>query len=101
MVFEKTDGRCHVCGVKLEINNFHADHVKAHITGGEHAEHNYLPGCSTCNNLRWHHSPEEIQIMFKMGRWLKTQLSKDNEKSLELANQFVKHEMALRKKRNI
>ena len=99
LILAKTDSRCHVCGVELEINNFHADHVKAHITGGEHAGHNYLPSCSTCNNLRWHHSPEEIQIMFKMGRWLKTQLSKNNVKSLELANQFVQHEMKLRKKR--
>lgn len=100
LVLAKTDSRCHVCGIEVVLNNFHADHVKAHITGGEHAEHNYLPSCSTCNNLRWHYSPEEIQVMLKLGRWLKSQLTKDNEQSLELANQFVKHEMALRAKRS-
>ncbi len=60
LVLAKTDGRCHVCGIELELNNFHADHVKSHITGGVHAENNYLPSCSTCNNLRWHYSSEEI-----------------------------------------
>ncbi len=33
-ILAKTDGRCHVCGIDLELNNFHADHVKSHITGG-------------------------------------------------------------------
>jgi hypothetical protein len=37
----KTDGRCHVCGIEIELNNFHADHVKAHIAGGLHPENNY------------------------------------------------------------
>ena len=37
-ILAKTDGRCHVCGVELETNKFHADHVKSHITGGLHDE---------------------------------------------------------------
>lgn len=100
-VLAKTDGRCHVCGIELELNNFHADHVKSHITGGVHAENNYLPSCSTCNNLRWHYSPEEIQIIMKLGRWLKTKMLGDTDESLSLANQFVKHDMQLRKKRKL
>jgi hypothetical protein len=101
LVFDKTNGRCHICGIELQLSNFHADHVKSHISGGLHAENNYLPGCSTCNNLRWHYSPEEIQIIMKMGRWLKTKLLDESEESLSLANQFVRHEMALRKRRKI
>ncbi len=97
LVLSKTDGRCHVCGV--ELTTFHADHVKAHITGGVHAENNYLPSCATCNNLRWHYSSEEIQIILKLGRWLKTELLSDTPKALEMANDFVKHEMSLRKRR--
>jgi hypothetical protein len=27
-IFDKTDGLCHVCGIKLEIDSFQADHVK-------------------------------------------------------------------------
>src|SRR5215210_5376567 len=49
LVLDKTGGRCHVCGIELEINNFHADHVKPHITGGLHDVNNFLPSCSTCN----------------------------------------------------
>lgn len=98
-VWAKTDGRCHVCGIEIELNNFHADHVKSHITGGVHAENNYLPSCSICNNLRWHYSSEEVQLIMKMGRWLKTKLVEDSEESLSLANQFVKDDMALRRKR--
>ena len=99
LVLDKTGGRCHVCGIELEINNFHADHVKPHITGGLHDVNNFLPGCSTCNNLRWHHSSEEIQIIMKLGRWLKTKIISDEDEGLLLANAFIKHEMGLRKKR--
>jgi 5-methylcytosine-specific restriction endonuclease McrA len=98
-VLAKTDGRCHLCGIKLELNNFHADHVESHISGGVHAENNYLASCSTCNNLRWHYSSEEIQVIMKLGRWLKTKLLEETEESLSLANQFVKHDMSLRKRR--
>ena len=101
LVFDKTNGRCHICGIELQLSNFHADHVKTHISGGLHAENNYLPSCSTCNNLRWHYSPEEIQIIMKMGRWLKTKLLDESEESLSLAKKFVSHEMALRKRRKI
>jgi hypothetical protein len=37
-VLSKTAGRCHVCGIELETNNFQADHVKSHISGGVHDE---------------------------------------------------------------
>ena len=99
-VLAKTDGRCHVCGIELEVTSFHADHVKSHISGGAHAESNYLPSCSTCNNLRWHYSSEEIQVIMKLGRWLKSKIINDEE-GLLLANQFVNHDMALRKRRKV
>ena len=88
-VLAKTDGRCHICGIEIELDNFNADHVKSHITGGVHAENNYLPSCSTCNNLRWHYSSEEIQIILKLGRWLKTKIVNDDEEGLKLAKAFV------------
>lgn len=100
-VYAKTDGRCHVCGIEVDLNHFQADHVKSHITGGLHAENNYLPSCSTCNNLRWHYSAEEIQVIMKLGRWLKTELLNETETSLLIANRFVKHEISLRKKRKV
>jgi hypothetical protein len=35
----------------------------------------------------------------KLGRWLKTKLLDETEMSAAIANQFMKHEMSLRKKR--
>ena len=99
LVLAKTNYRCHVCGIEVDITDFHADHVISHISGGDHNENNYLPSCSTCNNLRWHYSSEEIQVIMKLGRWLKSKITNEDEEGLLLANQFVKHDMALRKKR--
>lgn len=98
-VLAKTDSRCHICGIELELKGFHADHVKPHSSGGNHAENNYLASCSTCNILRKNYSPEEIQVVFKLGVWAKSKVLDKSELSLEIANEFVKHDMKLRKKR--
>lgn len=99
LILSKTDSRCHICGTKLDSTNFQADHVQSHSSGGNHAENNYLPSCFTCNNYRWHYSSEEIQIILKLGVWLKTKITSDVEVGKELANRFVKHEMSVRKRR--
>jgi len=65
-IFDKTDGLCHVCGIKLEIDSFQADHVKPFSTGGIDIVDNFLPACSQCNNYRWDYSPEEMQWILKM-----------------------------------
>ena len=98
-VLSKTDGHCHICGLVLSVNDFQADHVKAHSMGGMHTENNYLPSCSTCNNYRWHYSSEEIQVILKLGVWAKTKIINDAVFGLEIANQFVKYEMGVRKRR--
>src|SRR6187455_2389491 len=54
LILEKTNSRCHVCGIEIGLIGFHADHVKTHIAGGEHNVNNYLPSCQTCNSYRWH-----------------------------------------------
>ena len=64
-------------------------------SGGAHQENNYLPSCGTCNNYRWHYSPEEVQLILKLGSWLKTKITSDP----ALAGSFIKHELALRKRR--
>jgi hypothetical protein len=99
LILSKTDSRCHICGTTLDSTNFQADHVQSHSSGGVHAENNYLPSCFTCNNYRWHYSSEEIQIILKLGVWLKTKITRDSLSGVELANQFVKHEMSVRKRR--
>ena len=99
VVLAKTDAYCHICGIAVTIDAFQADHVKAHCLGGEHAENNYLPSCSTCNNYRWHYTPEEIQIILKLGVWAKTKMMNDSDLGLTMANEFVKYEMGLRQRR--
>lgn len=99
-VLQKTDGYCHICGIELAESKFHADHVKSHCMGGEHIENNYLPSCATCNNLRWHYGPEEIQVILKLGVWAKSVIVKDQNLGLAIANKFVMHDMKLRKDRN-
>lgn len=99
LVLNKTDSRCHICGVELSINNFQADHVKSHSSGGLHAENNYLPSCSTCNNYRWHYTSEEIQIILRLGVWAKTKMVNDPSFGLDIANAFVRYEMGVRKRK--
>lgn len=98
-ILEKTNSRCHVCGIEIDLDGFHADHVKAHISGGEHNENNYLPSCQTCNSYRWHFASEELQIILKLGVWTKGQMLRETELGSEIANEFVKHEMKVRKRR--
>ena len=99
LILAKTNSRCHVCGIEIEISGFHADHVKTHSSGGEHQENNYLPSCQTCNSYRWHFAPEELQIILKLGVWAKGKILSDPQFGLDIANEFVKHEITVRKKR--
>ena len=99
LILEKTNSRCHVCGIELDAQSFQADHIKIHSSGSEHKENNYLPSCQTCNRYRWHFASEEMQIILKLGVWAKGQLLKESELGLEIANGFVKHEMKIRKAR--
>ena len=101
LILSKTDGRCHICGVEVDSKSFQADHVQSHSAGGTHAENNYLPSCFTCNNYRWHYSSEEIQIILRLGVWLKTKITSDSVSGGELPNQFVKYEMGVRKRRKV
>ena len=66
LVFDKTAGRCHICGGKI-VGPWQADHVFPHSTGGVHAAENYLPAHTLCNNYRWDYSSEEFQEILKLG----------------------------------
>ena len=35
-VLGKTGGRCHICGGTINANDWQADHILAHSTGGKH-----------------------------------------------------------------
>ncbi len=98
-IFDKTDGRCHVCGGAIDINEFEADHVKNHTSGGLCNEENFLPSCGACNNYRWHYSPEELQWILKIGIWAKTQIAKETDIGKDLTDKFLKHESNREKRR--
>jgi hypothetical protein len=73
-IFAKTGGRCHLCGGDSGGGKLVADHVFAHAAGGEHAIHNYLAAHGLCNRYRWHYSPEELQLILKLGVWARKQM---------------------------
>lgn len=92
-IYDKTDGLCHVCGMKLEIDNIQADHVKPFSTGGDDIVDNFLPACSQCNNYRWDYSSEEIQWILKLGVWFKTEIQRKSKEGLEVLPKFIKDEI--------
>lgn len=57
-IFAKTDGRCHICGKRLCINNhgkngrrgaWHIEHSRPRSKGGSDHLNNLLPACIDCN----------------------------------------------------
>lgn len=91
-VLSKTGGLCHICGGKID-GAWAADHVLAHANGGEHAVNNYLPAHDLCNNYRWFYGTEEFQWVLKLGVWLRTRIEKQDRRAIDLAEDFVRHEM--------
>ena len=83
IVFQKTGGRCHICGIQL-TDNWCADHILAHIKGGKHDSENYLPAYWACNRLRWFYEPEEIQKIMRLGTYANTEIIKGSQLGMAL-----------------
>jgi hypothetical protein len=98
-VLAKTEGRCHVCGVDLNVEDFEADHVQPHSTGGVGDISNFLAACHHCNNYRWDYLPEELQWILKLGIWMKTQIEFETAIGVSTANQFAEHEIQRERRR--
>jgi 5-methylcytosine-specific restriction endonuclease McrA len=90
-VLATTDGRCHICGGKID-GPWQADHVLAHSGGGLGNPENYLPAHAVCNNYRWDYLAEEFQIILKLGVWARTQIETGTAVGNEIARKFVSHE---------
>jgi hypothetical protein len=91
-ILEKTGGRCHICGGVID-GVWVADHVFAHIYGGEHSLDNYLPTHRICNRAKWFYGTEEFQWILKMGVFFRTQLEElGNPNAISLAEFFLEHE---------
>lgn len=57
-IYDRTDGRCHICGKKLGFVNYaspgrrgawEVDHSNARANGGSDYLRNLLPACVSCN----------------------------------------------------
>ena len=99
-ILKKTNSRCHICGGKIN-SNWQADHILSYSKGGEHLEDNYLAAHSTCNNYRWHYSPEEFQEIMKLGIWTQTQIINKTKIGSDVSDKFVKHELSRIKRRKV
>ncbi len=99
LIYKKTDGKCHICGISLSIDKFEADHIKAHSQEGNNSVENFLPACKTCNNYRWHYLPLEIQWIFKIGVWARTEIEKNTTTGSLISKQFAIHETKREKRR--
>ena len=90
-VFQKTGGKCHVCGGLID-GYWEADHVLAHSSGGDHSVENYLPAHRICNNYRWDYLPEEFQEILRLGVWLRTQIEKETALGKTAGDSFARYE---------
>lgn len=91
-VLIKTGHLCHICGGAISGNDWEADHVMAHSSGGKHSTDNYLPAHSLCNNYKWHYDTEELQWILKLGVWARTQIEKETLIGKAVGEKFCDHE---------
>jgi 5-methylcytosine-specific restriction endonuclease McrA len=97
-VFQKTGGRCHICGGTIS-GSWQADHVFPHSGGGGHSADNYLPAHPLCNNYRWDYGADEYQHILKLGVWIRTQIERRTPIGRQAAAQFAAHEARRRSRK--
>ena len=51
-IFNLTDGRCYYCGCRLDIHDFHIEHVIPQSKGGKNTNGNCVPSCRDCNLMK-------------------------------------------------
>jgi len=49
LVYDRDDGRCHLCGKKVNPKRWHLDHIVPLALGGEHSYRNVAVACPKCN----------------------------------------------------
>lgn len=60
LIYDKSDGHCWYCGIRLEEKGWHADHFKPIRRNSDgtclfpenDTEENKVPSCASCNNLK-------------------------------------------------
>jgi hypothetical protein len=78
---------------------WNADHVFQHASGGAHSVDNYLPAHPGCNTYRWDYTPDEYQLILKLGVWLKGEIMRETRIGMDAADKFVKRQVAVARRR--
>lgn len=90
--WDKTGGRCHICGRVLVYNavagekgKWHVDHIVPVAKKGKHNSKNFLPICKVCNRLKWHFKGRKIRKLFQFGilAWHQYELGTDLGKAIK------------------
>ena len=101
LIYQKTDGKCHICGIALSLDKYEADHIKSHSKEGSNIIENFLPSCKTCNNYRWDYLPTELQWILKIGIWARAEIEHSTSTGILIADKFIEHEKRREKRRRI
>lgn len=124
-VFDKTGGRCHLCGGDMNQRSdgelqeeeellphfvvmeepkpaphFVVDHIVPFASGGKESLDNLLPAHGLCNGCRWFYSPEEFQWILRMGIWARKQMEDvKTEIGQKMREPFLANEEEVRERR--
>jgi len=98
-IYDKAGGRCHICGGATTLKDYEADHVFPKSGGGTDGIENYLPSHKLCNNYRWFYESDEVKWILKIGVWAKTEIKNETKIGKEIADRFVKKDLAREKTR--
>jgi len=60
-ILKKTNGVCAYCGVSLNDQAWHIEHVVSKSNGGSDDIDNLLPSCKRCNGAKRHRNPEQFR----------------------------------------
>lgn len=59
-VYDKTDGRCYLCGEFLDFDYFEVEHRIPLTKGGSNEFDNLFPSCHCCNTMKSSIYPQEL-----------------------------------------
>ena len=97
LVWKKTGGRCHFCGVRLMFSakqgkrgRWHVDHIFQKKYGGVCDISNYLPICRDCNRLRWFWNSKKIRRIFRYGMLAVQEVKRNTEMGKHLRHAYEK-----------
>ncbi len=75
LVWEKTQGHCHLCGDTLNEDNWVIEHIVPRVFTDHSAEDlwNLLPACRFCNGIKKGLGPDHMRRVLMYGRYCATE----------------------------